>query len=192
LAASLEEAEINQPSDFIGWSYGGLILLDFALHNPSLIKTLTLIEPPAFWVIKAHGIYNENAEKVASTLLKFENDISENDLEVFLTSVGFAKPGTSIRSHPNWNNWLTFLYSLRKNKVVPEHMDDIEKLRDFKPAVLLVKGSGSASFLHAAIDLMAKDFPNVTVIELPEGHAPHIVSKKRFLETFVKFKNTKH
>jgi hypothetical protein len=39
-----------------------------------------------------------------------------------------------------------------QNKVVPQHTDDIEKLQNFKPAVLLVKGTDSASFLHAAID----------------------------------------
>lgn len=182
MAASLIEAGITQPADFIGWSYGGLILLDFALNNPALIKTLTLIEPPAFWILNAHGVHNENAEKVTTTLSRFENDIFENDLEVFLTSVGSANPGTSIKDHPNWKNWLPFRYSLRQNKVVPQHTDDIEKLQNFKPAVLLVKGTGSASFLHAAIDLMAKDFPRGTVIELPEGHAPHIISKNQFLE----------
>ena len=164
LAASLIEAGINEPADFIGWSYGGLILLDFALNNPALIKTLTLIEPPAFWILNAHGVHNENAEKVTTTLSRFENDISENDLEVFLTSVGFAKPGTSIKDHPNWKNWLPFRYSLRQNKVVPQHTDDIEKLQNFKPAVLLVKGTGSASFFHAAIDIMDKDFPRAIVI----------------------------
>ncbi len=45
-----------------------------------------------------------------------------------------------------------FRYSLMQNKVVPQHTDDIEKLQNFKPAVLLVKGTDSASFLHAAID----------------------------------------
>ncbi|MGI8599852.1 MAG: alpha/beta fold hydrolase [Chitinophagaceae bacterium] len=84
-------------------------------------------------------------------------------------------------------NWLPFRYSLRQNKVVPQHTDDIEKLQNFKPAVLLVKGTGSASFLHAAIDLKAKDIPRGTVIELPEGHAPHIVSKKEFLKVVKDF-----
>jgi len=48
--------------------------------------------------------------------------------------------------------------------VVPQHTDDIEKLQNFKPAVLLVKGTGSASFFHAAIDIMDKDFPRAIVI----------------------------
>ncbi len=159
------------------------------MNNPGLVKHLTLIEPPAFWVLKEHNRLSEDAKKTMDLLSSFKNEISEKDLETFLTSVGFAKPGTSVRDDPKWNNWVRYRYSLRQNSVVTTHTDKISRLKNFNAQVLLVKGTGSASFLHDAIDLMAKDFPQAQVIELPAGHAPHIVSMDKFLERVKNFHN---
>jgi pimeloyl-ACP methyl ester carboxylesterase len=187
LMASLQEAGINEPADFIGWSYGGLVLLNFALDHPSLIKTLTLIEPPAFWVLRGQNKMTEEAERTLSVLLNFRNDIDENDLETFLISVGYALPDESVRDDPRWQNWLKYSRSLRQNRVVPLHDDRISRLNSFDHPVLLVKGTGSAPFLHDAIDAMAEVFPRAEVIELPGGHAPHLAFMEKFLEVVKEF-----
>jgi pimeloyl-ACP methyl ester carboxylesterase len=57
MKASLDDLHLTQPLDLVGWSYGGLIALDFAFDNPDRVRTLSLIEPPAFW---AQGRQEEN------------------------------------------------------------------------------------------------------------------------------------
>ncbi len=46
---------------------------------------------------------------------------------------------------------------------------------------VLVKGTGSAKFLYQIIDALAVQLPHAQVVEMPTGHAPHIVSMDRFL-----------
>lgn len=53
--------------------------------------------------------------------------------------------------------------------------------------MLLVKGAGSAKFLHQIIDVLGKKFPNADVVEMPRGHAPQLVSMDQFLERLMAF-----
>ena len=41
--------------DLVGWSYGGHVALAFALEHPRRVRTLTVIEPPAVWILRATG-----------------------------------------------------------------------------------------------------------------------------------------
>lgn len=47
LRASLDSTHVDA-ADIIGMSHGGVTGLLFALQNPRRVRTLTLIEPPAF------------------------------------------------------------------------------------------------------------------------------------------------
>jgi pimeloyl-ACP methyl ester carboxylesterase len=182
LAASLKEAGAREPSDFIGWSYGAMVLLDFALNNPNLVKTLVLIEPPAFWILKAHNCINTEIKQEMEFLYTLHGDISEAQLEGFLIAAGFARPGSSVREHPKWEAWKPFRNSLKNSRAVIDHTGELNKLKNFKPPVLLVKGTGSSFFLHEIIRLLGEDLPVSKTVEFPEGHAPHIVSTNNFLE----------
>ncbi|NWG09413.1 MAG: alpha/beta hydrolase [Nitrososphaerales archaeon] len=42
-------------ADFVAWSYGAEITLNFALNNPNRVRSLALIEPPAIWVLRSRG-----------------------------------------------------------------------------------------------------------------------------------------
>jgi hypothetical protein len=46
---------------------------------------------------------------------------------------------------------------------------------------LQVKVTGSALYLHKIIDGLYSNLANAQVIELPDGHAPHLVSREKFL-----------
>ena len=41
--------------DLAGWSHGGLVSLAFALEYPDRVRTLTLIEPEAPWILRETG-----------------------------------------------------------------------------------------------------------------------------------------
>jgi len=71
-------------------------------------------------------------------------------------------------------------------------LGDESILRNFKRPVLLMKGTGSAKFLHQILDSLAKELPDSQVVEMPSGHAPHIVSMGRFLEKLSSFQEIMH
>ena len=50
LAATLNELGLNSAIDLVAKSYGTEVSLDYALDHPELIRSLTLIEAPAFWI----------------------------------------------------------------------------------------------------------------------------------------------
>ncbi len=190
LAAALDALGLTDAVDVVGWSFGGLATLDFALDHPDRVRTMTVIEPPALWVLHALGPLDDEARASEASLRSLHGEISEAQLEVFLHVAGFARPGTSVRDLPQWPGWNRHRQSLRNSSAVLAHRDDLSRLNAFAKPVLLVKGTGSSRFLHQAIDAMASRFARATVIELPAGHAPHIVSMDPFLEALARLQGS--
>lgn len=187
LATTLDALSVNEPTDIVAWSYGALITLDYALDHPDRIRTLTLIEPPALWVLRALGTLDAEAQRNVALLRTLHGNISEDQLEQFACAVGLCPPGQSVRELPQWPLWMRHRQSLRNSPAVVNHEDDPKRLRAFRRPVLLVKGTGSAKFLHQIIDMLAAQLPQAQVVEMPAGHAPQIVSMERFLQQLTSF-----
>lgn len=187
LDSTLLSLHINTPVDIIAWSFGAFVSLDFALDNPEKTGTLTLIEPPALWVLRQKGGIDLQTQKLIQFFESLNGDITEGMLSAFLEKVGFTQKGESPRDLPQWRQWLPYKQSLRNSAAVANHRDDANRLANLKSPVLLVKGTGSAPFLHQIIEGLSLYLPNSRLIEMPGGHAPHIVSRERFLEEWVKF-----
>jgi pimeloyl-ACP methyl ester carboxylesterase len=189
LAATLDSLGYNTPVDVVGWSFGAFTSLDFALDNPGRIRTLTLIEPPAMWVLRVTGKWDDQAQQAADLFKTQTGDITEDMLSEFLLHAGFVQPGQSPSELPKWNYWIPFRCSLRINPAVVSYRDDIARLKNFQPPVLLVKGTGSTEWLHHVIDGLSETLPHSRVVEFPGGHAPHIVSMDKFLPELEKFQS---
>ncbi len=182
LKNTLDQMGFRQALDIIAWSFGAEITLNYALDNPSRIRSLVLIEPPAYWVLHVSGKMDAEAQSNEKILQSMKGDISEGDLEQFALTVGLVPPGRPPSSLPQWQLWLQHRQSLRNNPAVIAHTDSLDRLHKLQAPVLLVKGTGSARFLHQIIDTLAAELPHARVVEMPAGHAPHIVSMDRFLE----------
>ena len=63
LRASLDSNHV-EVANIIGMSHGGVTGLVFALQNPRRVRTLTLIEPAAFWVLPNHGYDDAGAREM--------------------------------------------------------------------------------------------------------------------------------
>jgi pimeloyl-ACP methyl ester carboxylesterase len=189
LASSLDSLKITGPMDFVAWSFGALVTLDFALDNPGRIRSLVLIEPPANWVLHASGKEDIDLQQNEEMLRSLHGDISEEKLELFLCAIGFCPPGQVPRQLPQWPLWVQYRQALRNSLAILNHKDDLKRLREFNRPVLLVKGTGSAKFLHEIIDVLSTTLPNVQVVEMPAGHGPHIVSMDRFLDQMHRFQS---
>lgn len=189
LSVTLDSLGHNMPVDVVAWSFGAFTSLDYALDHPDRIRTLTLIEPPAMWVLRVTGKWDDEAQQSADFFETQKGDITEDMLAEFLQRAGFVQPGQSPRELPKWNYWVPFRRSLRINPSVVSFRDNVKRLKNFKPPVLLVKGTGSTKWLHHIIGGLSETLPRSRVVEFPGGHAPHIVSTDKFIPELEKFQS---
>ncbi|MGD8791105.1 MAG: alpha/beta hydrolase [Anaerolineae bacterium] len=174
-------------ADFAGWSYGAQIALSFAIHNPDRVRSLTLVEPDAYWILRKRGLLPQHVldeQRHFQTLAK--DDISEAELIAFLHFIG-VPADVDPRTLSQWPIWMEHRQSLRIGNAPFQHDDSIELVRAFEKPVLLVKGEGSNPDLHSGIDVLAEELPDARVITLPGGHSPHIVSMETFLARLTGF-----
>lgn len=193
LGAAIADLGASGPVDLVAWSYGAAITLDYALDNPARIRTLTLIEPPAFWTLAATGTADPQSQRESEALrvlyakMKAQGSVSEDELDSFLSQAGFAVPGKSLRDLPQWPGWVKHRRSLLTGDAAWAHRDSLDRLHAFDRPVLLVKGTGSSHFLHRIIDALAGALPRAEVLELPGGHAPQLVAMDAFLARLATF-----
>jgi|GEM_PF-811207 len=187
LSTALDLLGFSSPIDLVAWSYGALTSLNYALDHPDKIRSLTLIEPPAIWVLHETGKFDDEMKKTTDFFMTFKGDISEDMLAAFLINAGFVQPGKSARDLPQWSRWINFRLSLRNNPYAVLHSDKIQRLRNFQVPTLLVKGTGSTKWLHDVIDGLAANIPHSRIVEFPGGHSPHIVTTDKFLDELEKF-----
>jgi pimeloyl-ACP methyl ester carboxylesterase len=191
LGAAIDARFPSGPIDLTGWSYGAFISLTFALDHPERIRTLTLVEPPAFWVLDATGVGDaESARESDAMRALYETmtgDVTEQQLATFVCQAGLCPPGKSPTELPQWPAWVKHRRSLRTGGAAWGHTDSAARLRGFDRPVLLVKGTGSSHFLHRIVDGLAATLPHARTIELPGGHAPNVVSMDAFLQAMASF-----
>lgn len=181
LLATLDHLEIGV-GDFAGWSSGGRALLEFAVVHPERIRSLTLIEPAAGWVLTSVGTDHPDLEAVLDLLYeRFGKEITEEDLATFLSRVGLADNPEAAREHSAWENWKGHRMAL--SWVPPEAMRrrSLEELVAIQAPTLVVRGSTPDSWLGQVAGIVADTLPRAELVELDGGHAPHIVSYEQFM-----------
>jgi pimeloyl-ACP methyl ester carboxylesterase len=144
-----------QQADFAGWSYGAEVTLSYAIHHPNRIRSLALIEPPAFWVLRSRGSFSQevvDGQKFHRTLAT--DDVTEEQLVRFSHFAGFVPEDINPRSLPQWDVWSKHRQSLRFGDTPFQHEDNIELVRGFEKPVLLIKGEGSSTYYHDIIDIL--------------------------------------
>lgn len=185
LGAALDGLGWHDALDLVAWSYGALITLDFALNHPERVRSLTLIEPPAAWVLPDKGRNYTDVQAMRS--FKLDDDVNEAELERFIRAVGLIPPEIEPKELPQWSDWVAHRRSLRIGAGPLDHDDELERLRTFKRPVLLVTGTGTAPFHRHIHDALAEHLPRARTAEMPGGHAPHVISKDRFLAELARF-----
>ncbi len=180
LAAALTDLGWREPVNVVGWSYGGLIALDFALDHPERIRSLLLVEPDAAWLLPDYGRADPEVRKTEESALRWADGVTEDELAAFMTDL--LGPDQPPRQHPRWSVWNQHRDALRASIAIFRHRDDVSRLRRLSMPVMLVKGTGTDHYNAAIIDALAAALANVSVVELPGGHMSPVVSKDEFLE----------
>src|SRR5262249_1630455 len=122
----LDALGITEAVDVFGWSYGGLIALDFALTYPQRIRSLALAEPPPFWVLGNDDSQEASAREMLAILRAFgpQSEITDDQIERFRCAVGNCPVGRSIRDDLRWPVWLQERARLRGLAAIALHRDD--------------------------------------------------------------------
>lgn len=188
LAKTLDHLDIAE-ADFAAWSYGGEIALSYAIHHPDRVRSLTLIEPPAIWVLRGRGPLPALVlEQQAFFRTMSREDVSEAQLIKFLHHTDIVPPQVDPRTLPPWPGWHKHRQSLRMRDTPFTHEDSVALLRAFDKPVLLVKGETTNPNLHHdVVDVLQEELPNAQTVTFPGGHAVPVVSMEPFLERFAEF-----
>jgi len=185
LAKTVEALGLTPPVDFAGWSYGAEVTLDFALDHPEWVRTLTLIEPAAYWTLPE--LDAEARRQRDEDLRLSRDDVTEDDLALFLHGAGLVPRQTNPRELPAWPVWVQHRQSLRAVPSIAEYQADSGRLSRFTTPTLLVKGTESTPLDRRVVDKLAEQLPNPQVTELSGDHACHIISMEEFLQGMAAF-----
>ncbi len=169
--------------DLVGWSYGGHVSLAFALEYPERVRSLTLIEPAATWILRETG-YPATA---LATLEQTDRSLTGcavtiEDLKEFLVRAGFGEPGDDFESIPSWPIWVRNRQVLSIIGTIWDYTDSLERLRELDIPILAVKGTDTTADCRAIVDDIAATAPNAMLLELPGDHACHLQNPDRFQE----------
>jgi pimeloyl-ACP methyl ester carboxylesterase len=187
LALTLDALGIER-ADFAGWSGGARALIEFALAYPERVRTLTLVEPAAYWILEKLGDTVGGLDRVGSYMHALAGkEVTADDLAGFLELAGFVTSAAEAPQHPNWVRWLPHRNALSWS---PKEMDESDRspdeLENLTAPLLLAKGTITTDWLKRVVDVIGERAPNATVLELPGDHACHIQSIDAFLDEFEK------
>ncbi|MFD5433232.1 alpha/beta fold hydrolase [Kitasatospora sp. NPDC127067] len=172
-----------ETADFTGWSGGGRALIEFALANPERVRTLTLVEPAAYWILDGLGESDPEVARLNQFLHALAGqDVSEDDLAEFLELAGLAPSKDQARDHPAWPRWIPHRMALSWSSEQADRPDrDVAELADIRCPVLLVHGSATTDWLKRIVAVLDERLPDTRVLELTGDHACHLENPDAFL-----------
>ena len=172
-----------ETADFAGWSGGGRALIEFALAHPERVRTLTLVEPAAYWILDDLGETDPQVARLNQFLHALAGqDVSEDDVAEFLELAGLAPSKEQVREHPGWPRWVPHRMALSWSSRQADRPDrDIAELAGIRCPVLLVRGSATTDWLKRVVAVLDERLPDTRVLELPGDHACHLENPDAFL-----------
>jgi pimeloyl-ACP methyl ester carboxylesterase len=185
LRMTLDQLGLDRPN-LVGWSGGGRAALEFATEYPERVRSLTLVEPAAYWILEQLGEDDQVVDELNAFIHPLDGrEVTEDDLAQFLEYAGFVANRTEARRHPNWERWVPHRMALSWQGEDLDHpARRLDELARVSCPTLLFKGTVTADWLRRVVDVLSGLLPHATVVELEGDHACHIHSMDAFLETF--------
>lgn len=185
---TLDSLSIKEPVVLVGWSYGAVIALDFALNHPSRIRSLILFEPPSFWIAKAKKESPAGMKDMQELSSRFVRSavITEEDVKDFRCEL-LNCDTIDIKKLSQWPTWLRQKDRLKGLAAVAAYTNKIKNLNRFKKPVLMMNGSSTVAFHKRINELLFAEFPDATKKEIPGGHNAPVASANEFIKTVIDF-----
>lgn len=181
LRLTLDALQLENPH-LAGWSGGGKAVLEFAMEYPGRVRSLTLVEPAAYWILEQLGESLAEVERANSLVHGlFGREVTEGDLANFLELAGFVESAEDAPSHPNWERWLNHRMALSWQGEELDHpARTVDELAHVICPTLLTKGTRTAGWLKRVVDVLGERLPHSEVAQFEGDHAHHIQSIDAF------------
>jgi pimeloyl-ACP methyl ester carboxylesterase len=186
--AALDKIGIAEPVDLLGWSYGAVVGLTFAMSYPQRVRSLILVEPPAFSLLEGEP-RDEGFERMRALLagLGPHANVTEDQVESFRCALGNCPPGQHARDNPKWPLWLQQRFRMRGLSVLVSHRVDEKRLEELYIPVLIITGKSTVTFHRRINEILAKHLPMSISVEIDGGHAAPVQSRDSFLDELEAF-----
>lgn len=187
---TLNQLGVRVPADFIGHSLGALIALQFALEHPERVRTLTLAEPPAFWVVPKNELQSSPGMRAMyelSLTLGPQVEPTDDQYVRFRCLLGECNLKKPDAGNALWQEWVARRAALRGLSAVAQLRGNIDQLKRFRKPVLIVTGKNTVAFHRRIDEILAAQCTNVEKLELPGNHAAVVTAQDEFVNGFRSF-----
>ena len=184
---TLAYLKIRHQVDIVGSSYGAVVALHFAVMYPDQVKTVTLFEPPEFWVLPETEYANDPAlHEMRELMTQMEESTTPSDQQLFrfrciLDSCPPAIPSAADSERRDWDLSRLAMRGLAATFRHREDLAQLKRLARSKP-ILLVHGSNTVSFHRRINEVLARELPEVETAEIEGGHSAPRTNASAFLE----------
>jgi len=176
--------------DLVGSSFGAVVALHFATRYPERVRTLTLFEPPAFWILPDEDYARDPVVREMRDLtiaMTPSAAPSDEQLFRFRCLLGTCPPAIPDRADPGRAEWDVSRLAMRGLAAIPAHREDRARLAQLECPVLLLTGSETVPFHRRMNDLLARALPRVERAELAGGHSAPRTARTAFNEELRSF-----
>lgn len=168
----------NFPIDLVSFSVGGVIALDFALDNPELVRSLTLIEPEVGWVFGENYLSQPTiGEFITAEDNLFRGDVSAETWFQAVRLFGVASPDFKLEEDKYWSEVSIFAKALKYRPYLYKNVGNVEKLKTLKVPTLIIKGTSSPIYFQLIADRLSEILPSAKLIQMDGYHGPHLFGK---------------
>lgn len=190
VARTLDALGITGPVHIIGEAFGAVVALDFALDHPQRVRTLTMFEPPAFWVMPDSAAAAEPGLAAAIAVTRElvpSADASNEQVAAFMCVMGTCGAELPDEGSTELKNWEALRAALRGFSAVPMHRDSVDRLKAFTTPVLLMAGSETVDFHRRINDRLAAQLPRIEQAAISGGHTALATARDEFVEKWRAF-----
>lgn len=184
MARALDQLNLRGAVDIVGWSFGGLVALDFALDHPDRVHTLALAEPPAFWAVAPEEMRARADMRAMSDLTRElvpEKEPTDAQYVRFLCALGRCGAVPPSAGQPDSQDWAARRSALRGLSAVANHTDRAVRLKGFRRPVLIMTGTDTVPFHRRINEILAANLPMAERVELSGGHTAPVTARDDFV-----------
>lgn len=174
LHQTLSVIGVDGQVDIVGSSLGAVVALHFAAMYPKRVRTVTLFEPPAFWILPDEEYDRDpvlRAMRELTSLMTPLTTPSDEQLFRFRCLLGACPPEIPKRGDDARAAWDVSRLAMRGLAAVPAHREDPARLAHLEQPILLLSGSETVPFHRRINELLARAMPRVETADLPGGHS---------------------
>ena len=164
---------LGEGAHLVGHSYGGLIALLAAARRPAAVRSLVVVEPPAFAVARGDPAVEAFLEQARGWAERVPSSSPEEMLAAFLTLVGVDP---SRLPKPLSPSLIRGARMLANERPPDEAVIPFESLSAASFPKLVVSGAHSAA-LDAVCDVLERRLPAERVVIPGRGHAVQTIGE---------------